>query len=132
MAEMEPEEQIEFADWAWKARGRTTFDSRVIGYPRTVMFIAERDTGKMGYLPVQTTLMAEVFIPIPGASKKAIAAMLGRFDEALIDAAKATKVGDVYCYIPDTESEYATKVMRHGWKEVPDVRLFRKSALGTQ
>lgn len=131
IAEMEPGEQEQFVAWAWPARSRTTFDSQIIGYPRTVMFIAE-DTLPVAYLPVQTTLMAEVLIPEPGLSKRAIAAILGSFDEALMKASAATGIGDVYTYLPHSETDYANKILRHGWKEVRDVRLFKKSGRVSQ
>jgi hypothetical protein len=131
IGEMTEPEQTQFIDWAWTARDRTTFDSNVIGHPRTTMFICEDRGIPIAYLPTQTVLMAEAFIPRPGMEKRMIAAALGRFDEALYRAARTTGIGDIYCYVPTTESDYAGKVMRHGWVEVPEVRLFRQCCLRT-
>lgn len=126
MPEITEEERNEFANWAWQARSRTTFDLNIIGHPRAVMFIAENGT-RTAYLPVQTVLMAECFIPKPGADNREKAHCLGMFDRALLQAAEKIDVADVYTYIPDIELPYISKVQHHGWKEVPNVRLFKKT-----
>lgn len=127
IGEMSPEQQKEFADWAWRARGRTTFDAGMLGHPRAAMFIARNSGAEAAYLPVETVLMAESFIPRPGISNLAIAAALGCFDKALLHAASMTGIGNIYCYVPEGEIDYANKIERHGWVEVPAVRLFRKA-----
>lgn len=132
VSEMSEEAQQEFISWAWDARFRTTFQSKIIGHPRTVMFSAEKDGATTAYLPTQTVLMAEAFIPDPESSEALKAISLGRLDQALVAAAKNTGIGDVYCYIPASEPDYMSKVERHGWKEVKDVKLFRKSVIEAQ
>lgn len=131
VSEMSEEAQQEFISWAWESRVTTAFESKILGHPRAVMFSAETDH-TTAYLPTQTVLMAEVFIPDPKASAAIRAISLGRLDEALIRAAKQTGIGDVYCYIPTCEPDYSRKVQRHGWKEVQEVRLFRKSVIEAQ
>jgi hypothetical protein len=126
LGELSLDQQKEFVSWAWQARQRTTFDANIFGYPRIAMLIAENNKGATAYLPVQTTLMAESFIPNPDSTNREKALSLGRFDAALIDIAKSMNVGDVYCYVPDGEADYAEKIQSHGWEEVPNVRLFKK------
>lgn len=123
MGELTEEERQEFAAWAWTARNRTTFDLEIIGHPRAVMFVAE----DAAYLPVHTVLMAESFIPKPGAGPREKAYVLGSFDKLLQSAAQKLNVKSIYCFIPDIELDYIEKVQRHEWKEVPSVRLFRKA-----
>lgn len=120
------EEVQEFIAWAKEAQKRTSFDVGIIGYPRCAMLMTENDKGRLAYLPVQTVLMAECFMPKPESTNKERAASLGLFDKALGKIGKGMGVGDVYCYIPFSESDYAFKVMRHGWKEIENVRLFKK------
>ncbi len=126
MGELPEEQQKEFADWAWRARSRTTFDPAILGHARAVMFMA-RNSGKVAaYLPTQTVLMAEAFIPRPGLSPLATAAALGSLDNALVRAARSTGIEHVYCYLPEGEVDYANKIESHGWEEIEAVRLFRK------
>lgn len=125
---MKPEEVRQFIDWAKVARERTSFDQNIIGYPRCAMLITEDHKGPLAYLPTQTVLMAECFIPRPESSNRQKAASLGMFDDSLMEIAKGMKVGDVYCYVPLTEHDYAEKIQRHGWMEIPDVRLFKKAS----
>jgi len=124
---MKPEEIKKFIDWATQARERTTFDPGIIGYPRTAVLITEDEKGPLAFLACQTTIMAEVFIPRPDSDNRERAASLGKFNDSIMKIAKQMNVGDVYCFIPETEKDYAEKVQRHGWKEVPTVRLFKKS-----
>lgn len=124
---LKPDEIKKFIDWATAARSRTTFDPTIIGYPRTAVLITENMHGTLAFLACQTTIMAEVFIPRPESTNRERAASLGKFDKTLMKIAEGMNVGDVYCFIPDSEVDYQEKVMRHGWKEVPNVRLFKKS-----
>jgi hypothetical protein len=126
LGELSEEQKREFIQWAGLARSRTTFDSNIIGYPRCAMLIAESSKGATAYLPVQTTLMAELFLPNPDSTNREKALSLGRFDDALIEIAKSMNIGDVYCYVPDGEADYAEKIQSHGWEEIPNVRLFKK------
>jgi hypothetical protein len=126
MGELPEDQQKEFVDWAWRARSRTTFDPAIIGHARAVMFMACNSGELAAYLPAQTVLMAEAFIPRPGLSPLATAAALGCFDKALSRAARATGIGHVYCYLPEAEIDYANRIEAHGWDEVEAVRLFRK------
>jgi hypothetical protein len=126
IADITPEETQFFIDWTKKAFERTSFDLFIFSYPRIAMFIAEKDGEPLAFLPVQTAIMAECFIPKPDATNKEKAAALGRFDEALMDAGRAMGIGDVYCWVPLQEEDYAEKIQRHGWMEVPGVRLFKK------
>jgi hypothetical protein len=119
------EEIQNFINWAWVARGRTTFDNRILSYNRTAMLIAETHE-PMAFLPVQMTLMAEAFIPRPSATPMALAYTLGQFDNALMNMAGALDVGEVHTYVPVGEQDYMKKIQRHGWVEIPDVRLFKK------
>jgi hypothetical protein len=124
---MTPDEVKKFIEWATAARVRTTFDPGIIGYPRTAVLITEDEKGPLSFLACQTTIMAEVFIPRPDATDREKAASLGKFDKSIMKIAAGMNVGDVYCFIPDSEEDYAEKVQNHGWKEVPAVRLFKKS-----
>lgn len=124
---LRPEEVEKFIDWAMAARSRTTFDPSIIDYPRTAVLVTEDARGALAFLACQTTIMAEVFIPRPESTNRERAASLGKFDKSLMRIAKGMNVGDVYCFIPDSEKDYQEKVQRHGWKEVPDVKLFKKS-----
>lgn len=126
MSEVTEDEQSEFCNWAWQARNRTTFDIDIIGHPRAVMFIAENGT-RTAYLPVHTVLMAESFIPRPGLDNRAKAYSLGVLDRQLQEAAKKLNIRNVYCFVPDRELDYIEKIQRHGWVEVPSVRLFKKA-----
>lgn len=127
IGKMKPEEIKKFIDWATEARERTTFDPGIIGYPRTAVLITEDAKGPLAFLACQTTIMAEVFIPRPESSDRERAASLGKFDKTIVKIAEQMNVGDIYCFVPETEQDYAKKVERHGWKEVPGVRLFKKS-----
>lgn len=120
------EEVQEFVAWAKEAQKRTSFDLNIIGYPRCAMLMTENGRGTLAYLPVQTVLMAECFVPRPDSTDHERAASLGKFDDALQALARKMSIGDVYCFIPETEADYAEKVQNHGWKEVKDVRLFKK------
>lgn len=124
---MTPEEVKKFIDWATQSRNRTTFDPGIIGHPRTAVLITEDAEGPLAFLACQTTIMAEVFIPRPDSSERERAASLGKFDKSIMKIAAEMNVGDVYCFIPETEKDYAEKVQRHGWVEVKEVRLFKKS-----
>jgi hypothetical protein len=126
MGELDEAERAEFAKWAWRARSRTTFDLDIIGHSRAVMFIAENGN-RTAYLPVHTVLMAESFIPRPELGNRDKAYSLGMFDRALIESARKLEIKSVYCFVPECELDYIEKVQRHGWMEVPQVRLFRKS-----
>lgn len=126
MSEVTEAEQKEFAEWAWKARSRTTFDLEIIGHPRAVMFITECEERK-AYLPVHTVLMAESFIPRPGLDNRDKAYSLGMFDRLLQAAAEKLGIKTIYTFVPDIELDYIEKVQRHSWKEVEHVRLFKKS-----
>lgn len=123
---LKPEEVRQFIEWANIAQNRTSFDPSIIGHPRCAMLITEDAQGPLAYLPVQTTIMAEVFIPRPESTDRERAASLGKFDESLMRIARAMNVADVYTFIPDTEGDYAAKVQRHGWVAVPGVRLYKK------
>lgn len=90
------------------------------------MLITEDDKGPLSYLLCQTVLMAEVFIPRPDSRSSQKAASLGLFDDALGKLGRGMDVGDVYCYVPLSEWDYAEKIQRHGWQEIGDVRLFKK------
>jgi|SRR6185437_17012886 len=127
LGKLTPEEVQQFIDWAQEAQKRTSFDAQIIGHPRCAMLITEDREGPLAYLPCQTVLMAEVFIPRPESTNHRKAASLGLFDDALMKIARSMEVGDVYCYVPNTEGDYAEKIQRHGWVEVEDVRLFKKS-----
>lgn len=129
MHEVTPAEQKQFSLWAWGARARTTFDVDIIGHPRAAMLITEDEQGPTSYLPVQTVLMAEVFIPRPEMSNRHIALSIGRLDSALVELGKSLNIADVYCYVPGSEIDYAVKIQRHGWVEVPNVHLFKKAAI---
>jgi hypothetical protein len=124
---MTPDEVKKFIDWATQARTRATFDPSIIGYPRTAVLITEDAEGPLAFLACQTTIMAEIFIPRPDSDNRERAASLGKFDEAITKIAKEMNVGDIYCFVPETEQDYAGKVQRHGWKEIEGVRLFKKS-----
>jgi hypothetical protein len=126
LGELRQEEVREFVDWAEQAQTRTTFDHAIIGYKKTSMLIAEKHGSAVAYLPAQTVVMAEVFIPRPDATNREKAYSLGKFDESLMALGRELEVGDVYCYVPVAEADYADKVQRHGWEEVPAVRLFKK------
>lgn len=91
------------------------------------MLMAEDPVGKLAYLPVQTVLMAECFIPMPAATNRQKAASLGLFDRTLRTIATDMKIGDVYTFIPTAEEDYIKKVIHHKWREIPEVRLFKKS-----
>lgn len=127
IGKMKPEEIKKFIDWATQAQSRTTFDPGIIGYPRTAVLITEDEKGLLAFLACQTTIMAEVFIPRPDSDDRKRAASLGKFDKSIMEIAKQMDVGDVYCFVPKTEQDYAKKIERHGWKEVEEVRLFKKS-----
>lgn len=127
LGEMTQKEQTEFIEWTMQARSRTTFDPAILGYHRTAMFIAEVEGQALAYLPVQTVLMAEVFIPQPESTNKERALALGRFDEALMLVGSSLNIGDVYCFCPLGEEKYMEKIMAHGWVEVPQIRLFKKA-----
>jgi len=72
--------------------------------------------------------MAEVFIPRPGSSERERRGKSWKVRQVHYEKSSGTmNVGDVYCFVPETEQDYAEKVQRHGWKEVPYVRLFKKS-----
>lgn len=122
MGELPEEKRHEFATWAWSARSRTSFDLEIIGHPRAVMFMAEG----AAYLPVHTVLMAESFIPKPGSDNRTKAYSLGVFDRMLQAAAKKLDIKSIFCFVPDIELDYIEKVQRHGWQEIPNVRLFKK------
>jgi hypothetical protein len=126
LGRMSASEVKQFIDWAKEAQNRTTFDLSIIGYPRCAMLITEDAKGPLAYLPVQTTIMAECFIPRPDSTNMQRAASLGKIDDSLVKIAKQMNVGDVYTFIPDSEPDYANKVQRHGWVEIPWVRLFKK------
>jgi|SRR6185312_126648 len=126
LGKLEPEEVKQFIEWAQEAQKRTSFDAEIIGHPLCSMLITEKDDEKLAYLPIQTVLMAEVFVPKPDATNTEKAASLGLFDMYLRKLATALEIGDVYCYVPLTEWDYAEKIQRHGWVEIGDVRLFKK------
>lgn len=123
------EERKQFLRWAWDARNYASFDTGIFGYPRVVMLHAESDR-KLAYLPVQTVLMAEAFIPDPESTNKEKAVSLGKFDEILLSLARQTFMGDVYMYSPwheqEDEQAWLDRLMAHGWEEIPHVRLFKK------
>lgn len=123
---LKPEEVRQFIEWAKIAQNRTGLDPSVIGHPRCAMLITEDARGPLAYLPVQTTIMAEGFIPRPEATNRQLAVSLGEFDKSMMDIARSMNVADVYTFIPDAEPDYANKVQRHGWVEIPEVRLFKK------
>lgn len=127
LGRMTPDEVKKFIEWAHAAQNRTSFDLQIIGYPRCAMLITEDAKGPLAFLACQTSIMAEVFIPRPESTNRERAASLGKFDHSLMRIAKEMNVGDVYCFIPDSEVDYQEKVLRHGWKEVKNVRLFKKS-----
>lgn len=126
LGKMTASEVKEFIAWSKEAQERTTFDLSIIGYPRAAMLITEDANGPLAFLPVQTTIMAEVFIPRPESTNRERAASLGKFDDSLMKIARQMNVGDVYTFIPQSEPDYANKVQRHGWVEIPWVRLFKK------
>ena len=126
LGKMSPEEVQQFIAWAQEAQKRTSFDPQIIGYPRCAMLITEDAKGPLAYLPCQTVLMAEVFVPRPESTNRQKAASLGLFDDSLAKIAKGMNVGDVYCYVPLSEWDYAEKIQNHGWVEIGDVRLFKK------
>lgn len=116
----------EFISWTHAVPARNLFDSDIIGYPRCAMLMTGTENGNLAYLPCQTVLMAEGFVPNPDATNRQKAASLGLFDKSLARIARSMSVGDVYTYVPFAESDYAYKIMRHGWKEIENVRLFKK------
>jgi hypothetical protein len=121
------QEQVrEFIEWAKAAQKRTGFDVGIIGYPKCFMLYTEEDGERSAYLPCQTVLMAEVFIPNPGASTRDKVKSLKAFDKAMQDISRKARYGDVYLYVPREEIDYARQLARNGWQEVEDVRLFKK------
>jgi hypothetical protein len=88
--------------------------------------MAEGREGNLAYLPCQTVVMAECFVPKPKSTSLQRAASLGAFDKSLMRIARSIEVGEVYAYVPFAESDYAYKIMHHGWKEIENVRLFKK------
>lgn len=125
--QLTPEEAQEFTLWATGNRNRTVFDPKVLGYPRSAVLIADDHDGPVAYSHCQTVIMAESFIPMPGSDGRTRVLALLKFDEALQSLAKSTNVGDVYCYVPTTEEQYAAQLQKKGWEEIPTVRLFKKS-----
>lgn len=125
---LKPTELRQLSEWTRAARPRASFDLTILGYPRCTILIAEDAKGPLAYLPVQTTIMAEDFIPRPDSTNRQRAASLGKFDELLMRTAKRMNIADVYTFIPNSEADYATKVQRHDWVEIPFVRLFAKHA----
>lgn len=121
------EESQEFTLWAVGNRDRTVFDPNVLGYPRAAVLIADDPDGPVAYSHCQTVIMAESFVPMPGSNSRTRTRALLKFDEALLSLAKSTNVGDVYCFVPDTEEQYAAQIQKKGWVEIPTVRLFKKS-----
>jgi hypothetical protein len=126
LGKMSQDEVKEFIAWTKTAPPRNLFDPNIIGYPRCAMLMTENGEGNLAYLPCQTVLMAEGFVPKPGSTNRQRAASLGLFDKSLGRIAKSMSVGEVYTYVPFAESDYAFKIMRHGWKEIENVRLFKK------
>jgi hypothetical protein len=126
LGQMKQEEVKQFIEWAGIAQQRTTFDLNIIGYPRCAMLITENGNGPIAYLPTQTVLVAECFIPDPNSGNRERVASLKLFDEALAKIAKSMNVGDVYIYVPFPELAYCNQLKRKGWTEIPDVRLFKK------
>lgn len=126
LGKMDQAEKQEFISWAKLAQERTTFDLNIIGYPRCAMLITSNGIGRIAYLPCQTVLMAECFIPNPEATTRQKVESLTAFDDGLAEIAKGMNVGDVYLYVPTVEVDYANQLERHGWKEIENVRLFKK------
>jgi hypothetical protein len=127
LGNLKPEEVQQFIAWACEARKRTTFDAAIVGHPRSAMLLAEKGRKMLAYLLCQTVIMAEAFIPRPEATSRQRAASLGQFDKSLARIARSMNVGDVYAYVPSGEADYIAKVQKHGWIEIPGVRLFKKS-----
>ena len=65
--------------------------------------------------------------PRPESTQRERAVCLGLFDKSLARIAKSMNIGDVYAFIPCAEEDYIHKVQKHGWTEIPSVRLFKKS-----
>lgn len=124
LGKMTETEVQEFIGWARDAR--STFDSNIIGYPRCAMLISEKEEGALAYMPCQTVIMAEAFIPKPDASAQQKARSLLLFDKTMGCIARSMDVGDVYAYTPVGEAEWASQMIHHGWKEIENVRLFKK------
>jgi hypothetical protein len=128
----------EFIEWAKAAQKRTGFDVGIIGYPKCFMLYTEESADdrareeipgqafRCAYLPCQTVLMAEVFIPNPESSTRDKVKSLKAFDKAMQDISRKARYGDVYLYVPREEIDYARQLARNGWQEVEDVRLFKK------
>ena len=127
LGNLKPEEVQQFIAWAKDAQKRTTFDLGIVGYPRCAMLMAGNGRGALAYLLCQTVIVAEVFIPRPESTQRERAACLGLFDKSLARIAKSMNIGDVYAFIPCAEEDYIHKVQKHGWSEIPSVRLFKKS-----
>ena len=126
LGRMSETEVQEFIGWSKAMPASNLFDPEIIGYPRCAMLMAENKIGNLAYLPCQTVLMAEGFVPRPDATNRQRAASLGLFDESLARIARSMSIGDVYTYVPFAESDYAYKIMHHGWREIENVRLFKK------
>lgn len=126
LGKMQPEEVQQFISWTQATWERGNFDINIIGYPRCAMLITSNSAGTSAYLPCQTVIMAECFIPKPGASKREKVESLKKFDEGLLEIAKNMNVGDVYLYVPTAEVDYANQLERKGWQEIEGVRLFKK------
>jgi hypothetical protein len=124
--QLTPEQVREFIEWAKAAQERTGFDVGIIGYPKCFMLYTEEEDKRCAYLPCQTVLMAEVFIPNPESSTRDKVKSLKAFDKAMQDISRQARYGDVYLYVPREEIDYARQLARNGWQEVEDVRLFKK------
>lgn len=122
-------EKKQFSAWAWAALNKASFDTGILGYPRCALLITETDH-VLSYLPVQTVLMAEAFIPNPDSSNKEKAVSLGRIDDALMECARGSLIGDVYMYTQwhgkADEQAWIDRLEGHGWEEITNVRLFKK------
>lgn len=126
LGKMSPGEVKEFISWTHGVLMQNGFDPNIIGYPRCAMLMTENGEGNLAYLPCQTVLMAEGFVPKPESTNRQRAASLGLFDKSLARIARSMNIGDVYTYVPFAESDYAFKIMHHGWREIENVRLFKK------
>jgi len=126
LGKLSPDEVKEFISWTNATWDRGNFDIGIIAYPRCAMLITSNSLGRSAYLPCQTVLMAECFIPKPDATKREKVESLTAFDDGLQEIAKSMEVGDVYLYVPEAEVDYANQLERHGWQEIENVRLFKK------
>lgn len=99
----------------------------ILKYKSTAICIAEDADGPTGFIPVQSVLMAESFIPKPGMSNLNLALCLWKLDEMLRNLASAVQHSEIYMFT--AEEDYADKIQKHGWVEVKNVRLFKKKVV---